>query len=584
MLLVQAFENPGARAYEALRARDYDRAIALFREAIPAEPKKAALRKDLAYTYLRAGETLAARDEFAEAVRLDPADRQAALEYGFLCYETNRRAEARRVFDRLRKAGDATATAAFDNIDRPLAEGIARWRAVVAQSPENYSARRELARLAEERGELELAAESCLGAWRLKPSDRDLLVDLGRVWQALGRTADANAALLAASRGSTPRAADAARDLLPARYPYVDEFRRALALDPANDRLRRELATILVALGKQPDPAVEFRPATATAAGRSAKEIGFRSYEAGMLPDAVKYLTAAHDQDPLDFAVMLKLGWTQNLLKNDRAAMGWFRLAGLSPDPAVASEAARAFRNLRPAQSRVRTTLWAFPFWSSRWHDVFSYAQVKTEARLGSFFLRPYVSVRFIGDTKQTAGEAAPQYLSETAFIAAAGLATRTWRGLTLWGEAGEAISYRKRAGRIVPDYRGGVAFSRGFGTPLGGETPGWFADTSADGVFLSRFGNDFVTYFQNRAGYTLPAVGGLRWQLYANANLSADAEQEYWANVAEFGPGLRFKLAPVPAVFFVNVLCGSYMRNENNPRGPNFVDVRAGFWYAFSR
>ena len=43
----------------------------------------------------------------------------------------------------------------------------------------------------------------------------------------------ANAALLAASRGAEPRTAEAARELLPARYPYVYEFEEALSkLDP----------------------------------------------------------------------------------------------------------------------------------------------------------------------------------------------------------------------------------------------------------------------------------------------------------------------------------------------------------------
>lgn len=646
-LCFQTPPDPAALAYEALRAREYDRAILLFREAIAASPKRAALRKDLAYAWLRTGETVAARDEFAEAVRLDPADRQAALEYAFLCSETNRRAEARRIFDRLRKEGDATAEAAFQSIDRPLAEGIARWSAVVESSPDNYSARRELARLAEERGELDLAAENCLAAWRLRPNDRDLLVDLGRIRQAQGRAEDATAALLAASRGSTPRAADAARQLLPARYPYVNEFRSALELDPGNSELRRELAFLFLAMGSQPDAEAEFRHVLDVAPGDrlasaqlgflllargereaaaplleavldgaedelservrsvfassgrgtalrpprarpaapvpSAKEIGARSYEAGMLPDALKYFTAAHEGDPLDFSVMLSLGWTENLLKNDRKALGWFRLASRSPDPIIATEAARAAGNLRPGQARLRTTFWAFPFWSSRWHDVFSYAQVKTEARLGSLPVRPYVSLRFIGDTKRAAGEATPQFFSETAFIAAVGLATRPWRGITLWGEAGEAISYRKRPGRIVPDYRGGLAFFRGFGTQLSAES-GWFADTAADAVFLSRFGNDVVVYSQNRAGYTMPAVGALEWQLYGAANLSADAKREYWANIVEAGPGVRFRFAGLPAVFSVNLMRGAYTKNENNPRGPNFTDVRAGLWYAFSR
>ena len=59
-----------------------------------------------------------------------------------------------------------------------------------------------------------------------------MLVDLGRVWKALNRPEDATAALLAASRGGEPRAAEMARELLPERYPFVSEFRRALSSIP----------------------------------------------------------------------------------------------------------------------------------------------------------------------------------------------------------------------------------------------------------------------------------------------------------------------------------------------------------------
>ncbi len=63
-----------ADPYEALRTRQYDVAIAAFQKAIAAEPTRAGLRKDLAYTLLKVGENEAARDEFAEAMRLDPKD------------------------------------------------------------------------------------------------------------------------------------------------------------------------------------------------------------------------------------------------------------------------------------------------------------------------------------------------------------------------------------------------------------------------------------------------------------------------------------------------------------------------------
>jgi Tfp pilus assembly protein PilF len=648
--------DPAQRAYDALRAKDYDRAIAFFREALAGAPDRVALRKDLAYTYLKTGDTEAARDEFGEAMHLDPSDGQIALEFAFLCNETKKIAEARRIFDRLRRSSDkavaATAATAFDNIDRPLAEGIRRWTQALAAAPGNYSAHQELARLAEQRDDAAAAAEHYLAAWRLRPAERRLLVDLGRMWLALGRTAEANAALLAASRGGSPRAAEDARDLLPARYPYASEFRAALALDPQNSALRRDLAYLLLEMGQKQEAEAEFRRAVqsepadlvaaaqlgflllargdsaaampllekvlasgddeltakvrialglppdlrrrpasdmpAPARGPDAKEMGERSYQAGYLKDALKYFRAAYEDDPLDFSVMLKLGWTYNLLHDDARALNWFGLARKSPDAAIAREAGRAYRNLHADAARFRTSLWLFPFYSSRWKDVFSYGQVKTEMRLGNLPFRPYLSLRFIGDTRQTTGEAMPQYLSETSFLAAAGLATRPWRGITLWGEAGQAASYVRRPdrGRMTPDYRGGASFGRGAGHALGGEAAGWFADTYDDAVFVSRFNNDLLLYSQNRAGFTLPSAGPLRWQIYLNGNYTADARRQYWANFIEAGPGLRFRFEGLPPalVFSVNVLRGVYTRNEGNPRGPNYDDLRAGFWYAFTR
>ena len=77
---------------------------------------------------------------------------------------------------------------------------------------------------------------------------------------------------------------------------------------------------------------------------------------------------------------------------------------GQSPDTKLASDATRAFNNLRPGLARFRTTTWIFPFYSTRWHDMFSYRQIKTEMKLGNLPFRVYVSTRFVGDTRQTTG------------------------------------------------------------------------------------------------------------------------------------------------------------------------------------
>jgi hypothetical protein len=87
-------------------------------------------------------------------------------------------------------------------------------------------------------------------AFRLSPARKSVLIDLARVEKARGDNDAMMAALLAASRGGEPRAAEMAREQLPPRYPYVYEFRNAVELDPSNDPLRRELAYLLLRMSQ----------------------------------------------------------------------------------------------------------------------------------------------------------------------------------------------------------------------------------------------------------------------------------------------------------------------------------------------
>ena len=626
-------------AYQALRARDYGRAISLFGRAVEASPQRTPLRKDLAYTLLKTGETVAARDQFFEVMRLDPADTEAALEFAFLAFETRQEREARLVFERLGKAGNATAQQAFQNVDRPLAEGIHRWQQALQLTPENFSAHQELAKLAEQRDDLVLALENYHAAWRLKPTMRSLLLDLGRVNRLLGREPEAIAVLLAASRGAEPRVAEQAREQLPERYPYLYEFHAALAADAENYALRRELAFLLLKM-EQPGEAerefawlVEHSPADLLSttqlgflklergdeaaamtllekvlasgdkelAGRinkslrpeqrlklraeamnglnaaEAKSLALRSLQRNYLKDARKYLQIAHEGDPLDYEVILKLGWTYNLLHDDLQALRWFDLARQSPDAAIAAEARRAYNNLRPAFARFRTSGWLFPFFSTRWHDVFTYGQVKTEMRIAALPLRPYISVRFIGDSRGQTSGVLPQSLSESSVILAAGVATPygtgAFKGLMGWFEGGEALSYRSR-GVNRKDFRGGLAYARMW------KRRSLFAETNADGIYVSRFSNDMLIYSQTRTGITLPLLEASPVQLFWNHNATVDLHGQYWANYVETGPGIRFRL-PHAVQFSVNLLRGANLINEGNPRRPNYFDLRAGFSYA---
>jgi tetratricopeptide (TPR) repeat protein len=617
------------RAYQLSSQKDYDGAIAAFRNGIAAQPKNAAAHKDFAYTLLKAGESEQARDQFKAALDLDAHDETAALEYAFLCYETKKEIEARRTFDRLRKHGVSaqtrdTAAKAFESIDRPLAEGIERWKLSLAKladpnSPSSFSAHWELAQLAERRDNLPLAAEQYAVCRKLRPKEPAILIDLARVWQQLNEVEQAHAALLAASRSTEPRTAERALELLGSRYPYVYEFQNAIALDPSNIGLRRELAYLYLAIQKRDDAIREFQevlkiapddklslaqlkaleqpvhdPAPPAPANRSdikvdPKAMGLRSLAAGYLNDAIRYLRIAHEDNPNDAEVMLKLGWAYNGAKNDAEAVHWFDAARQSGNRNVAAEADKAWHNLLgtpPAMSA-----WLLPMYSSRWNDSFIYGQVKRNLPLtGALPFQFYVSARLIGDLNgQTRLNNLPQYLSENSVITSFGVGTRQWHHLSAWAEAGLSMSYlpnRHDVGTAVPDYRGDVNFAKGFGNMLGGRRPGLFYETTADAIYVSRFDKDWLFYSQNRAGRTFRWLGGDFLQAYANVNIVQDMKRQYWANSLEFGPGARIHLPGMaPGVYLsADWLRGVYTLNRDNPRRPNYNDLRLGLWYAVSR
>ena len=645
-----------ANAFTAFNAHEYDSAIVLFEKAAALSPGRPDIRKNLAYTLLKTGENDAAREQFGEAMRLDSADYHVALEYAFLCYEARdeppaRKAEARRIFAHIRDIGDetsrATAAQAFENIDRPLAAGIERWQAALASSAPTFSAHYELAQLAEARDELELAAANYKAAFEILPERKSVLLELARVEKARGNSEGAMAALLAASRGGEPRAAELAKEQLPDRYPFVYEFRNALELDPKSDALHRELAYLLLSMSEK-DPSIrpeaekEFKSITnsspedylATAQlgllyladddtedakplfdtvlahGNAAtanrvrmalhlplvledkhpeealldpRILGQRSYDAGFLKDAKRYFLIAREQNPVDLSIPLKLGWTTNMLHDDAAALHWFDIARHSADPAISSEADHAYNNLRPSTELFRTTLWAYPLYSSRWGDLFGYAQIKTEMRLKKLPFRPYASVRFVGDARRSTGGVSPQSLSESAFIVGVGVATQSWRGAMAWFEAGSSIGYLN----AVPskDFRGGISFSRTLGTSIAAEHSGWFLEETADSVFISRFDRDQINYSQNKVGYTA-SFGGMKMQTFWTSNLTFDVKKQYWANFVETGPGVRFHFPNTPPSMSLtlNMVRGAYLINGGNPRRPNFNDFRAGVWYAFTK
>lgn len=629
------------KAYQALAQKNYDVAVAAFRAGLAKQPDNAGAHKDLAYTLLKAGENSDARDEFEAALKLNPKDDAAVLEFAFLAFETKKPIEARRMFDRLRKSPNektrATAEQAFQNIDKPLADGIARWQEALKRTGQPndismFSAHWELAQTAELRDELDLAANEFAICHQLKPQLSEILLILARVWQGLNRVEDANAALLAASRSRDSRTAEQALELMgpmQKRYPYPYEFIAALKLDPQNAALRRELAYLYLAMHRDGDAIDQFEQllaitphdkavrdqlnalkgikttetpiaaivptSTGAAPDLDAKGMGMKSYALGYNNDAIKYLTQAHQLDPEDMEVTLKLAWALNQAHHNEDAIAYFMLARKASDKKIAAEASRAYHNLN-GDVLPQTTTWMLPMYSSRWNDFFTYGQIKRTLPipgLNAFnkLLTFYISTRFTGDMKSSVDphELGSQYLSESSFIFGVGASTRTWHHITGWVEAGESMNYlpwRTDEGIATPDYRGGAFFSKGFGELLGSRISGNFYETTADAIYVSRFDKDWMFYSQHRAGRTYHLGDGKTFQLLMNANMVRDVKQQYWANAFEFGPGIKFHPTWLPPnlYFSADFLRGVYLDNLYNPRRPNYYDVRLSFWYAKTR
>ncbi len=488
-------------------------------------------------------------------------------------------------------------------------------------APYTFSAHWELAQLAELRDELPLAAEQFTICRQLKPQLPELLLILGRIWGEMKRVEELRAAFLAASRSADSRTAELALAKLGTRYPYPYDFAEALKLDPQNVPLRKELAYLYLAMHNEPEAADQFRailtidpkdeatrqqldsleglksrlPAVsrATPAPKvSAKEMGMKSLSLGYTRDAVKYLQQAHEQDPYDPEIMLQLGWAYNQSKADADAITWFDKARRCDDPQIAAEASKAFHNLR-GDTLPQTTIWTLPMFSSRWKDVFSYGQIKRSVPLPwlgetNKLLTFYVSMRFDGDVKGElpAHVLLPQYLSQSSVTFGAGVSTKTWHHLMGCAEAGEAINYlpfRHDIGTAMPDYRGGLNYTKGFGHLLGSQTPGPFAEATVDAEYISRFDKDWLLYSQNRAGRTFRFAHGVSGQLLFNVNYVRDLKREYWANTVEIGPGMRFRLPWMPPNMFLStdLLHGFYA--GISPK-PNYNDVRVSVWYAVTK
>lgn len=652
-----------AEAYELMGRKEYDAAVERFGRALAADPKRVNLHSEIGFACLKMGEAERAVAAFEAYERARPGDAHNTLQLAYLYMQTAREQKGLEYFERVEKGADpALAKQARESrtaAEQPLLAEIARWSQAVEQNPNDDDNRELLADSYARHRDLQKAIEQYRELRRRAPARYRHLVSLATLYQKTDDAPMATAYYLLASRCPEPRTAEAGRQGLNNRYPFASEFEKALEQEPSQAEVRRELGYLYLTM-KQPENAARHfetivaaepndyqsaaqlgfiyaglerrqeairllervrREGPADLAQKAGavlrqlgsappadtligpvgepqdevarhKQLGYASIQKNYLQAAAREFEEVYKLNPKDFQAIMQLGYLYNVMKRDDMAIRWFKLARESPDAKIAAEARRAVTNLSRPLRRVISTFWVQPFISSRWNDVFGYGQLKTEYRIPGLPFKPYLSLRFIGDTRTRTGGALPQIYSEEGVIASAGLVGRVYKNLFAWGEAGNQITFLRNRppglNRSTPDYRGGLSYGQVLGPKLFSKEPGGFADVTNDAVYLSRYDHNAIFFTQTKYGYQFRPWKGFSHQPFLAANVLADARGDYYNNFAEVGPGYRFgfiKFSRMNA--YVALIRGAFTtqgrRAINSNRGPNYWDLRVMIWYAKS-
>lgn len=593
-------------------------------QALAAHPEDDSTHMELARAYAVRNQDSKAASHFEAAFRLKPDIPERLLDLAAAAHRAGDSEKARAALLAASRSSSAFVAEQARGLQPDRYPYLYEFQNALALAPSQPQLHRELAFFLVALGRTEEAMAAFRSLLTMAPDDCIANAQLGFLLQDAGEPRAAapflRAALATDDPGLLARVTDALSNQSPATHAPATAQESKLRTVPAEAPAPEPYPSQSSAPASDP-PAPATSPMQAQASGQrtpvavtvdspstldraqEAREMGRKSYEQGFLPDAVRYYREAQELDPTNFDTILRLAYSLNMAQRDQEAVQWFFLAARSPEPAIAAEATKALRNLTaPAPSGAaqaqaaspRTglvaSLWAMPMHSTRWGSTFAFSQAKTELELPRLPVVPYLSLRFVGDTTGAVGQANPQFLSENAFILGGGLRTRPKRGVLLWAEAGSAMAYlgsqRQATAQFAPDYRGGISQFQIAGRSLLATSPGWFAETMNDLVYIHRFDRNTLAISRNRIGHHFgkrDSLGGLQFQLFLNLNANTDFKRQAWANFVEAGPGIRFRWSWMPpsVSFTFSALRGHHpiARTDNRPN--TYTDFQAGLWYA---
>lgn len=294
-------------------------------------------------------------------------------------------------------------------------------------------------------------------------------------------------------------------------------------------------------------------------------------------------------------------------------------------DEPIAEEADRRLESI-PSVANLDRWYWGEAYLSGDYLGRFGTLVGSGFVRHGTFvpharWLQPFQEFRFSADTRSRIG-GQRSVISDNFTDVSLGLRAQPLAAEYLYfyvsGGLNKDLLGRRDGGNWTEDFRAGVyGFkSWGPGTVLRAIPPGeiipttgfvpplsageetaepsatrrflwrldWFADAGADFSYYKRYA-DWIGYGQTHEGFRVFQLGShAGFDMYAVQNISWDARGNYFDNLVELGPGLRWLWAPrrgLEVVLRGEWLKGYYMgRDDRGTRGNSedrYDDFRAG-------
>lgn len=435
---------------------------------------------------------------------------------------------------------EAASRAYQENVAKDFSAAIRDFQEALAENPANTQWRRDLAYAYVSAGSLSEAAKEFEALYRANTSDLRIALELGYLFQQLQRDDAAVEYFRSAEQSTDAEVSGRAREAL-------------TNLQAEQLRVKRQKGYDLVAQGHR--------------------------------QEAISLFETIHREEPSDSSAALQLAYLYAAADQTAKARLLFDALRDSPDQQIAYQAAAALDVLRRDSKLWFGSVYLSPFYQSRFDNEINPLNAKVGLRLDRY-VQPYIGLRFSRDRRSRSGTL-PQIFSDNSAVLSLGLQIPIPRaGVTLYAEAGTAISLLSHPdrGRAIPDYRAGVLWFRGWGKSLvedAHKVQNEFSQTGsayADFGFYSRYDNNGIGSLQLHHGVNLPTARTVPMQALATINIVKDTNGNFYNNVIEVGPHLR--IVPlrqlVSLMLEVQYLRGFYLVHDStNPYKPRYGDFR---------